>query len=161
MVAISALWRLSLILAFALLASCGAGTTRLAPRTMTLAPASASDRLAKLRTALLPQARADLLARVTDAQWAVEQIGDGMLGPADFVYRIRLRVPLADMPAWLSDSPVAQPDWPPPASPLPWWITPAQLGRARFAEGGLVAGQSVTFAALPSEGVVFVFRATQ
>lgn len=149
-----------LLLTALCLSACTPPSHRSAARTVTFAPASPTERLTKLPK-LLPNARPDLLARVTDAQWAIEQIGDGVLGPSDFVYRIRLAVPPADVPVWLSGSRLTNQDWAEPTTSLPWWIAKAQLPQARFAEASSITGLSGAVAALPDEGLVFVFHATQ
>ena len=152
--------RLALALLCAWLCACGGAAPRLAPRKMTYAPAGRAERMSKLRTSLLAAVPPALLERVREAEWAVEQIGDGELGPSDFVYRIRLRVPPEDVAGWLAGQRVSGQDWMAPGSPLAWWMTPKQKARAEYAGGIAVAGTPGAVAALP-EGWVFVFAATR
>jgi hypothetical protein len=135
--------------------ACVEKTPRPAVRAMTVAPASAAERLARLPK-VLPSFPSKLLTRVEEADWAIEQIGDGVLGPSDFITRARLQVPRADAVEWLAGERTGKLEWTKPAVHLEWWITPELAARAVFVER-----QNASLAVLPDAGVVYLVTSTQ
>lgn len=145
-----------LLAVLALLSACG--TPPPARQRYTFAPPDRQIRLTQLRSRL-PGADPALLSRVHDATWRIEQLGDGTLGPSDFILHLRLSVPVEDTPLWLGDA------RPPSAAEcqnepnLTWWLPPAQCASARFADGRRLTGHDGFVAATP--GVVFVYSASR
>ncbi len=151
------------LLAFAcvcMLAACGTGTRGSGPppRTSTELTGSTAERVDKVTRILGAAAPTPLL----DANFIEIKIGDGVLGPSDYVRFIAITIDPASRDRWRALSPplIKKPEYAEPPSTPAWWVSQADYERLSFHDASSL-GLGDGWLGVADNGRVFVATQTR
>ncbi len=143
-----------------MLAACGTGSrgSGTPPRTSAEITGSTAERVDKITRILGAAAPTPLL----DANFIEIKIGDGELGPSDYVRFAVLKIDLASRERWLALSPplIKKPDYAEPPSTPAWWVSQEDYEKLSFHDAfGLGLGDG--WIGVAEDGRVFLSTQTR
>jgi hypothetical protein len=100
-----------------------------------------------------------------DAQFLEEKVGNGVLGPSDFLAFYALTVPVADLPAWraaLAATPVVNGPaaHAAPKSATPWWVSTTDFEKLELFGPKSLTGRFNGWVGLAPDGHIFIYAFT-
>jgi hypothetical protein len=126
---------------------------------------TAAERVATMRK-MLPSL-SGITAPILDAHALEVQVGDGNLGPSDFVLYYSFTVRPADLSQWAAAlgpaAPAAfRPAYAAPSGGTPWWVAPAAFSRLTFYLGSNVVAVDRGWVGIDrAVSRIYIYRFTQ